>query len=152
MTTPDDSHRIHIAANDPAFPAKREAAIALIGAAITQITAPLGYTRKGDLWARSTVRGKTVVNLQRNRYGWDAQINLRFLPANGDFPEDCIWAAGEEIHLGHFGATGLAYLDISEDAGILDAPMHILRAHALPWLDAHHLGMPAIATYQPEAT
>ena len=150
--TDDDAHRIHIAANDPAFPAKREAAVALIGNAITAITTPVGYTRKGDIWSRSTALGKTVVHLQRNRFGWDAQINLRFLPTGGDFPDNSIWSAGDEITLGDFGAGTIAYLDVSEDAASLDKPMHTLRAHALPWLDAHHEGMPEIAAYVPQAT
>ena len=147
----DDSHRRHIAANDPAFPATREAAIAMIGAAISDIATPLGYTRNSDIWAHSTTRGKTVMHLQRNRFGWDAQINLRFLPALGDFPDDSIWATGEEIHLGHFGAGHIAYLDVSTDAASLDPYMYILHTCALPWLHGHHRGWPAIADYLPKS-
>jgi hypothetical protein len=148
----DDSHRRHIAANDPAFPAKREAVIALIGAGISDIATPLGYTRNGDIWAHSTTRGKTVVHLQRSRFGWDAQINLRFLPVDGDFPANSIWAAGEEINLGHFGAGNIAYIDVSTNAASLDLHIQTLRANALPWLHAHHATWPSIADYLPKTT
>jgi hypothetical protein len=143
----DDSHRIHIAASDPAFPAKREAAFALICAAIDGIAAPMRYTRKGTTWSRSSPQGRTIINLHRNQYGWYAEINLRLILPNGEAATVGAWADGGELDLGQFCKPGdarsaqpgrLAYVDISDDPTTLDAVMTVLRTRALPWLDAHH--------------
>jgi hypothetical protein len=149
MPGEDDAHRIHIAASDPAFPAKREQAVTLICAAIDAIATPMGYTCKGSTWSRSTPQGRTVVNLQRSQYGWYATINLRFILPNGEAASSGVWASGDDVHLGQFyqpdethGAKPgrIAYLDVSADAAGLDLPITILRTRALPWLDAHHDG------------
>ena len=145
MPTSDTSHRIHIAANDPGFPAKREAAVALICAAITAITAPLGYTCIGTTWRRTSPQGRSAINLQRSRYGFTAAINLRFLLPDGTAPTHGIWAQDDDITLQNFAEAtdgpdlaAIAYLDIIENPASLDLPMHILATYALPWLDAHH--------------
>jgi hypothetical protein len=144
MTTPDTSHRIHLAANDPAFPAKREAAFATIIAAVGAVAMPLGYTLRGSTFARETVAGKTAINVQRSRYGFDAIISLRFLLADGSALDTGVWADHDEVTLAQF-ATGctsdpgtISYLDVHENAACLDLPMAILHDHALPWLDKHH--------------
>ena len=146
-TPPDTSHRIHIAASDPAFPAKREAAVALICDAITDIATPLGYTRKGTTWTRTTPMGRTAINLQRSSYGFVAYINLRFLRPDGTPPTTGLWVMDDSIRLQkfylppeHSGAEDgvLTYLDVQGDPASLDLPMHILKTRALPWLDAHH--------------
>lgn len=147
MTTPDTSHRIHIAANDPAFPAKREAAVALICQAITDIASPLGYARKGTTFTRTTPKGRTAINLQRSSYGFVATINLRFLQPDGTPPTSGLWALDDSIRLQRFylpteqsGAEDgeITYIDAHDDPASLDLPMHILKTRALPWLDAHH--------------
>ena len=146
MPISDTSHRIHIAANDPAFPAKREAAVALICAAIAAIAAPLGYTCIGTTWRRQTPQGRSAINLQRSRYGFTASITLRFLLPDGTAPTHGIWAQDDDITLQNFTAAtegdhslaDIAYLDIIENPASLDLPMHILATLALPWLDAHH--------------
>lgn len=148
--TQDHSHRIHIAANDPAFPAKREAAVALICQAITDIATPLGYACKGTTWARQTARGKSAIHLQRSQYGFTAMITLRFLTPDGASPEYGIWAQEDDIGLHHFYLPNeslaqdngaLTYLDISENPDCLTMPLHVLKTRALPWLDAHHLAL-----------
>jgi hypothetical protein len=142
----DNSHRIHLAANDPAFPAKREAAFAVIVAAVAQVVTPLGYTLRGSTFARETAAGKTAINVQRSRYGFDAVISLRFLLPDGTVPETGIWADDAEVALAQFATEGAAdpgtisYLDVHEDATCLDATLEILQERALPWLDAHHNG------------
>ncbi len=158
---PDHSHRIHIAANDPAFPAKREAAVALICQAITDIATPMGYTRKGTTWTRTTLKGRTAINLQRSRYGFVAYINLRFLLPDGTPPTSGVWARDDNIRLQRFyvppeqsGAEDgvLTYLDVHDNPACLDEPLHILATRALPWLDAHHskLLSPKIADFLPK--
>ena len=143
---PDQSHRIHIAANDPAFAAKREAAVALICQAITDIATPVGYTRKGTTWARTTPHGTSAIHLQRSRYGFTADITLRFLTPDGTSLTHGVWAQDDDICIDRFfvahDATGAAdgqftYLDIIENPACLDRLMHILATRALPWLDAH---------------
>ncbi len=145
MTDPDTSHRIHIAANDPAFAQKREAAVVMICDAISAVARPMGYTQKGTTWARETANGKTAINLQRSRYGFDAYINLRFVTPDGDLPDDPVWQQGDDIRLDQFCQPGegdgvVSYLDVHENPDCLIQPMTILRARALPWLDAHHQG------------
>ena len=86
MSDPNDEDlaaRKHTAAHDPAFPARREAAYAAIIAALGQALEPLGYTLKGSTFSRATPQGKSAVHLQRSRYGWDAQIVLRFVTPEG---------------------------------------------------------------------
>lgn len=142
----DDSHRIHLAANDPAFPAKREAAFTAIVAAVAQVAQPLGYTLRGSTFSRETPAGKTAINLQRSRYGFDAIISLRFLLADGTVPKTGIWAAEDEVSLAHFVPDAgsdpgtISYLDVDENPACLAGPMAVLRDLALPWLDAHHHG------------
>lgn len=154
----DNNARIHIAASDPAFPAKREAAVLLICAAITTISTPVGYTQTGTNWGRSTAAGRSVINLHRNRFGWDCQINLRFLTPEGTSPETELWQQDDEIRLQRFylptedqgnETAAIAYLDIKEKSAPFDLAMQILRDRALPWLDAHHAGAPSIVDYLP---
>jgi hypothetical protein len=125
----DDSHRIHLAANDPAFPAQREAAFTVISDALTAMLAPLGYVQIGSTWRRETTAGRSAVNLQRSRYGFDAAIPLSAFCEGGEDP-------------------GLIrYLDVRDDAACLDRPMSILRTQAMPWLERHHNGEnPAISS------
>jgi hypothetical protein len=144
----DDSARIHRASQDRAFPAKREAAVAAICAAIS------------DTWSRQSAAGKSAVNLQRNRYGWECYINLRFLTVEGTLPEGDLWADDDDVRIARFYGPGeergpepgaISYLDVHEDAGSLDEPMMVLRERALPWLDAHHGGRPDHRDFLPEA-
>ena len=146
QSPPDRSHRAHIAANDPAFPAKREAAVALICQSITDIAAPFGYTRKGTTWSREAPHGKAAIHLQRSRYGFTADIILRFLTPDGNAPDTGLWAQDDEIRIARFYLPSeslcpedesITYLDVSENPGSLDVPMRILADRALPWLDAH---------------
>lgn len=150
MPPPHDENqtaRIHLASQDPAFPAKREAAYQAIVAAIDTALHPLGYTLKGTTWSRSTAQGKSAVHLQRSHYGWDVRIALRFLtpdgtpPANGDWPED------EDIRLSQFSADAtdpgtIAYLDVQDNPAILAYTIELLTTKAVPWLEAHHSGGP----------
>lgn len=157
---PDTSHRIHIAANDPAFPAKREAAVALICQAITDIATPMGYTRKGTTWSRTTAHGKSAIHLQRSQYGFTASVTLRFLAPDGTPLNHGDWAQDDDIRLRQFylqsESSGtedgdITYLDVHENPACLNEPMHILANRALPWLDAHHTASlpPGIAAFLP---
>jgi hypothetical protein len=157
---PDQSHRIHIAANDPAFAAKREAAVATICAAIDDAVIPAGYTRKGTTWVRETTQGRTAINLQRSRYGFEAYLYLRFLTPDGAYPTTGVWAQDDDIRIAHFylltEGTGpekgvIYYLDVHQEPSSLDQPLHILKTRALPWLDAHHTAStpPEIEDYLP---
>jgi Domain of unknown function (DUF4304) len=156
----DDSARIHRASQDRAFPAKREAAVEVICAAISHVVTPLGYTRKGDTWSRSSAAGKSAVNLQRSRYGWECYVNLRFLTPEGNCPDGGLWTADEDVRIARFYGPGegrgpepgaISYLDVHEDTGSLDEPMMVLRERALPWLDAHHRGRPDHRDFMPGA-
>lgn len=141
---PDNGVRMHIAANDPAFPAQREAAIAAINAAIEEVALAHGFTTTPRAWVKSGPLGRVSVHLQRGTYGFEASINLGFQPSEG---EPCgPWAEEGIIRLGEFYPSGedqtpnpgaLIYLDVIEDPNSLDQPMQILSDRALPWLLAH---------------
>jgi hypothetical protein len=150
----DDSHRIHLAANDPAFPAQREAAFAVMVAAITAVVAPLGYVQAGSTWRRETAAGRSAINLQRSRYGFDAAITLRFLLPDGSPIETGVWADSPEIPLSAFVEAGgdiglIRYLDVRDNPHCLVLPMAILQDQAIPWLERHHTGERPAITPQP---
>ena len=140
----DQAFRQHQAANDPAFPARREEAHALIVAALDQLLQPEGYVQKGSTWSRATAQGKSALHLQRDRYGWDVRIVLRFVTPEGEVPDHPDWPGGEDITLAHFfeevaGDPGrLAFLDVLADPVQLDHVSEILRDQVLPWFRALH--------------
>ena len=102
MEDEDLSARKHHAAHDPAFPGRREEAHARIVAALDGALRPFGYALKGSTWSRSSPRGKSAVHLQRNRYGWDVQIVLRFVSPEGGVPDHPDWPGGEDVTLAQF--------------------------------------------------
>lgn len=138
------SFRQHQAANDPAFPARREEAHGLIVAALGGVLAAEGYTRKGSTWSKASGQGKSALHLQRNRYGWDVQIVLRFVTPDGDVPDHPAWPGGEDVTLAQFfdeigeDPGRLAFLDVLEDPGRLDHVVEILTGQILPWFRALH--------------
>lgn len=140
----DLAARIHTAANDPAFPARREAAYETIVAALDTALVPLGYALKGSTWSRISPRGKSAVHLQRNRYGWEVQLVLRFLTPEGEPPHHPDWEEGEDMTLVRFGGGGgedpgrLAFLDVLEKPAVLARTVDILVDEALPWLETLH--------------
>ena len=138
------SFRQHQAANDPTFPARREEAYALIVAALEGVLGSEGYVLKGSTWSRVTAKGKSALHLQRNRYGWDVQIVLRFVTPQGEVPDHPDWPGDDDITLAHFfdevtGDPGrLAFLDVLADRGHLDQVAEILQEQVLPWFRALH--------------
>jgi hypothetical protein len=74
-----DGARIHRAANDPAFAARREAAFVAVQSAIAAVVEPAGFVARGQGWARETGTGRATVWLQRDRYGWEVSVILRWL-------------------------------------------------------------------------
>ena len=137
MDDPDLSARKHLAGSDPAFPARREEAWGRIVAALDDVLAPEGYVLNGTTWRRVTVQGKSAVHLQRNRYGWDVQIVLRFVTPSGEVPDHPDWPGGEDVTLAEFferaeGDPGtLAFVDVLEQSIFLDAQVLFV------WVDAH---------------
>ena len=136
--------RQHQAANDPAFPARREEAHARIVASLAGVLGPEGYVLKGSTWSKPSPRGRSAVHLQRNRYGWDVQIVLRFVTPEGEIPDHPDWPGGDDITLAHFFETvtddpgRLAFLDVLADSAALDQAVQILREQVLPWFRALH--------------
>ncbi|HMS95287.1 MAG TPA: hypothetical protein PKA03_08720 [Tabrizicola sp.] len=145
MSEDDDlTFRQHQAANDPAFPARREEAHARIVAALADVLGPEGYVLKGSTWSKPSLRGRSAVHLQRNRYGWDVQIVLRFVTPEGEIPDHPDWPGGDDITLAQFFETvaddpgRLAFLDVLADPAPLDQAVDILREQVLPWFRALH--------------
>jgi hypothetical protein len=147
MSDPSDEDlaaRKHTAAHDPAFPARREAAHTAILAALAQALEPFGYTLKGSTFSRSSPKGKSAVHLQRSRYGWDAQIVLRFVTPDGGPPAHPDWPEDNDLILGDFAEDlprdpgTLAFVDVLDDPATLARALDILTTRALPWVDALH--------------
>jgi hypothetical protein len=144
MEDPDLSARKHMAAHDPAFPARREEAWGRIVQALDAVLVPKGYALSRTTWSRTTAAGKSAVHLQRNRYGWDVQIVLRFVTPDGEVPDHPDWPGGEDVFLADFFETAendpgtLAFVDVLDRPDCLDVVLEILREQALPWFDALH--------------
>jgi hypothetical protein len=140
----DLAARKFAAAHDPAFPARREAAFVAILAALEAALAPEGYGLKGTTFSRATPNGKSAVHLQRSRYGWDAQIVLRFVTPDGGPPDHPDWPEDNDLTLWDFAEDHprdpgtLAFVDVLDDPATLALALHILTTRALPWLDALH--------------
>jgi hypothetical protein len=140
----DNGVRMHIAAHDPEFPAKREAAVDIIVAGIDAVAQAQGFDKKAKSWAKSGDLGTVSIHLQRSRFGFDCQVNLGFQPLDGK--PSGLWAQDDFVPLERFLLQGVAaseplalltYLDVYEDPTILAKSMRILSEDALPWLLAH---------------
>jgi hypothetical protein len=144
MDDPDLSARKHLAGSDPAFPVRREEAWGLIVGALDGLLVPAGYTLAKTTWSRSTSAGKSAVHLQRDRYGWDVRIVLRFVTPSGEVPDHPDWPGGEDVTLAEFFEEAasdpgtLAYVDVLERPETLELALEILREQVLPWFEALH--------------
>lgn len=144
MEDPDLSARKHLAGSDPAFPARREEAWGRIVAALDGVLAPAGYVFARTTWSRITDSGKSAVHLQRDRYGWDVRIVLRFVTPLGEVPDHPDWPGGEDVTLAEFFEAApsdpgtLAFLDVLDRPECLDLAVEILREQVLPWFEALH--------------
>ena len=144
MDDPDLSARQHLAANDPAFPARREEAWGRIVAALDGVLGPAGFVLARTTWNKVTPAGKSAVHLQRDRYGWDVRIVLRFVTPDGEVPDHPDWPGGEDVTLADFFEAAasdpgtLAFLDVLDQPERLDQAVEILREQVLPWFDALH--------------
>lgn len=144
MDDPDLSARKHLAGSDPAFPARREEAWGRIVGALDGLLVPAGYTLAKTTWSRSTSAGKSAVHLQRDRYGWDVRIVLRFVTPSGEVPDHPDWPGGEDVTLAEFFEEAasdpgtLAYVDVLERPETLELALEILREQVLPWFEALH--------------
>lgn len=141
---PDNAVRMHIAASDPDFPTKREAAVNAILAAMDRVAEQHGFTKKTKSWAKVGPLGLVSLHLQRSRFGFEAYVNLGFQPLSEDLQGP--WAQDPFVRLGRFypaipdtanDQDALIYLDVQGDSACLDPAMTILSDRALPWLLAH---------------
>lgn len=146
MQDEDLAARKHTAAHDPAFPERREQAFAAILSALRGVLEPEGYGLKGSTFSRTTPGGRSAVHLQRSRYGWDAQIVLRFVTPDGNASNHPDWPQDEDLTLWHFAPDlpldpgTLAFVDVLNDSDALAGALDILASRALPWLDSLHDG------------
>ncbi len=144
MDDEDLAARKHTSANDPAFPARREEAWGRIVAALDGVLGPAGYGLSKTTWSRTTSAGKSAVHLQRDRYGWNVRIVLRFVTPSGEVPDHPDWPGGEDVTLAEFFERAerdpgtLAFVDVLEQPECLVLAVDILREQALPWFDALH--------------
>ena len=146
MDDDEVAFRRHQAANDPAFPARREEAWGRIVSALDGVLAPAGFVLTKTTWSRMTAAGKSAVHLQRDRYGWDVRIVLRFVTPDGEVPDHPDWPGGEDVTLAEFFEQAvsdpgrLAFIDVLERPECLDLVVVILREQVLPWFAALHGG------------
>lgn len=152
--SPDPGVRIHLAAHDPEFPAKRDAALALLRDAVGTVALRHGFVAKPHSWVREGPAGRVAVAVFPSRYGFEAEIRLSFLAADGEALG--IWAEESYLTLGAFGGpAALIYLDILEQPESLATTLPVLEARALPWLlrhlDGRGLPIPLPEVREPEA-
>ena len=146
MDDDEAAFRRHQAANNPAFPARREEAWGRIVAALDGVLAPAGFVLTKTTWSRMTAAGKSAVHLQRDRYGWDVRIVLRFVTPDGEVPDHPDWPGGEDVTLADFfeevvsDPGTLAFVDVLERPECLDVAVDTLREQVLPWFEALHSG------------
>jgi hypothetical protein len=144
MDDDEIAFRRHKAANDPAFPTMREEAWGKIVSALDRVLGPAGFALTKTTWSRVTPAGKSAVHLQRDRYGWDVRIVLRFVTPDGDVPDHPDWPGGEDVALAEFFEQAvsdpgtLAFIDVLEQPERLDQVLEILREQVLPWFEALH--------------
>ena len=144
MDDPDLSARKHLAGSDPAFPARREEAWGRIVGALDAVLVPADYTLAKTTWSRVTAAGKSAVHLQRNRYGWDVQIVLRFVTPSGEVPDHPDWPGGEDVTLAEFFERAendpgtLAFVDVLDRPECLAVAVTVLREQVLPWFESLH--------------
>jgi hypothetical protein len=123
---------------------RREEAWGRIVGALDGLLVPAGYTLAKTTWSRSTSAGKSAVHLQRDRYGWDVRIVLRFVTPSGEVPDHPDWPGGEDVTLAEFFEEAaidpgtLAYVDVLERPETLELALEILREQVLPWFEALH--------------
>jgi hypothetical protein len=120
---PADAHpdgaRMHRAANDPAFAARREAAFAALQAAAGECAGRMGLVLRGQGWAQDRAGGRATLWLQRDRYGWEVSVILRWR----------IGDSGDEVEL-----LRIAYDDI--DAAALEAITARIGGEGAAWFEA----------------
>ena len=144
MEDPDLSARKHLAGSDPAFPARREEAWGQIVSGLDGVLGPAGYALTKTTWSRVTAAGKSAVHLQRDRYGWDVRIVLRFVTPSGEVPDHPDWPGGEDVTLAEFFEAEvtdpgtLAFVDVLEKPECLDLAVEVVREQVLPWFEALH--------------
>lgn len=144
MDDPDLSARKHLAGSDPAFPARREEAWGRIVAAVDGVLSPAGFVLSRTTWNKATAAGKSAVHLQRDRYGWDVRIVLRFVTPSGEVPDHPDWPGGEDVTLAEFFEAAipdpgtLAFVDVLERPECLDLAVEVLLEQVLPWFEALH--------------
>jgi hypothetical protein len=134
--SPDPGVRIHLAAHDPEFPAKRDAALALLRKAVGAAMVQHGFAAKPQSWMREGPLGRASVAIFPSRYGFEAEVRLSFLAASGE-PEG-IWAEEGYLTLDAFGGTAaVIYLDLLEQPEALAMTIEALELRAMPWLIGH---------------
>ncbi len=107
-----DATRIHMAAHDPAFPQKRDVALAWLNVAITALAQDAGFEAKRQSWAKRGAYGTASLRLQRDPYGWDCGLEVSLLPHDGEPTGQ--WADGP-LDAAVLGANArIAWLDAAD--------------------------------------
>ena len=134
---PDPGARIHRAAHDPEFPARREAALAAIRSGVARVALEHGFAERPQSFSLEDPAGRVSVRVFPSPYGFEAEIRLGFLPADGSDPAGPFAAQGH-LTLADFGGPhALIYLDVLDDPTCLPAALDLLDREALPWLVAY---------------
>lgn len=132
MTEDPDAVRIHLAAHDPTFPARRDAAYDAVAHTIDAVLAPKAYLRRGQGWSITGPGGRAVVHLGRDRFGWQAVVTLRF----------CATGAEEDEEQPLADLTDPAFRLVYADVGdvLLDRLARLLDGPGCAWIDGRIAG------------
>ncbi|MCU0908014.1 MAG: DUF4304 domain-containing protein [Rhodobacteraceae bacterium] len=117
---------------------KRKAVQARLTQDIDAILAPLGYTRTGDTWQRTSALATSALQFQKGQHGFGAFINASAGPR---------WAARTlPLHrlahfcpeLGNQAPDEMSYLRLHDDPAFRDGVLRVIRARIVPWMEARH--------------
>jgi Domain of unknown function (DUF4304) len=111
---------------------------------------PLGYERKGTEWRKASKFGRSILQLQKSRYGFCLYINVGRLPRFVLLPRTSMSGTPDGFVLTRFQSfcpelsqidhenDSLHYVKLHEDAAFRDAVVTIVRSRLVPWIEARH--------------
>src|SRR5262245_29334865 len=123
---------------------------------------PLGYDRTGTEWRKASKFGRSILQLQKSRYGFNLYINVGRLPRFVLIPRTGMSGTRDGFVLARFQDfcpelpqrdyenDSLYYVKLHENAAFRDAVITIVRSRLVPWIEARHKGLSLIFLPSPE--
>jgi len=148
--------------NHPDLKAIRAKVLKTLVAELEATLKPLGYDRKGTEWRKASKFGRSILQLQKSRYGFCLYINVGRLPRFVLIPRYSMSGTRDGFALTRFQSfcpelpqkdyenDSLYYVKLHENAAFRDAVVAIVRARLIPWIEARHKARSVIFLPLPE--